>query len=316
MTQNYQEPIKVVSNRLIGDLKIFDSKDEKDWETMYQNIMNPKYKKGTRNFSTVVTGKKSDKPNIYLIPRVRGGSSYKESKLVNADSADLQYCLISKGYPMQDLSSFSLGPITGEGLCLVNSAFSKCIMLSHLEGNGKLNLKRKNYWQRSKTPIRKFDIIDKNTMWVIENNTKTKVNIFEWLKANKNLWFNEWNNWRKHIALTNIGDFHWNDDKEGDNPTIAYGRIVDNNLECMDFVIWKKECYIKPFYQLAVQTNVYKFLNKLYKDGISLGLVHPKSPEGEEKPITKDYIRQLFDSSQEMTCVPFVIAGLLLGVEI
>lgn len=82
---------------------------------------------------------------IYFIPRERGGPSYKSVPLEGVINDDVQYCPISKGYPMQDVSSFTLGPIVGEGLCLVNSAFSKSICIMHIEGGGKVDLKRKNH---------------------------------------------------------------------------------------------------------------------------------------------------------------------------
>jgi hypothetical protein len=305
----YNTPIEVVSKRLIGDLKIFESKDEKDWEHMYSQIMDPKYKKETRNFSTTVTGKKTTNTSLYIIPRSRGGPSYKETKLVGATNEDIQYCPISKGYSMQDVSSFTLGPVVGEGLCLVNSAFSKCICIMHIEGGGKVNLKRKTYWQRSKTPDRSFKVIDAEKMIVIEKGKSEEVYIHQWLKENENLWLAEWEQWRKHIALTNVGNFHWNED----TPTVAY-RYGNNYL---DFVSWKKQCYIKPFYELAVKTKPYQFMNTLFKEHkISLGLVHPKSNEGEELPITKEYITELYNSKNIMCCVPYCLAGMLLDVAI
>lgn len=45
---------------------------------------------------------------------------------------------------MQGVSSFSLGPVVGEGLVVVNAAFSKVIYLQHLIG-GIVNYKRKNF---------------------------------------------------------------------------------------------------------------------------------------------------------------------------
>lgn len=296
------------SDRIIGDLNIFkESKDSKDdeWEKMYQQIMNPKYKKNTRNFNRVIHGKRTENPKIFLIPRIRGGPSYKEAKLEDCKNEDLQYCLISKGYPMQDVSSFTLGPIPEEGLCLVNAAFSKCISIMHIEGNGKLNLKRKNYWQKSRKPIRKIEIIDSEKMTVDQK----EVNIKEWLEQNKDLWYDEWEKWRQHIALTNIGDFHWTNNNE------VVGYWYKNKY--INFVEWKKECYIKPAYDLIPKTEVYKFLEALYKQGkISLGLVHPKAAEGLEKAITSEYISEMYNSKTIMCCMPYCVAGFLLDVKI
>jgi hypothetical protein len=293
------------SKRIIGDLDIFKEGKDEDWEKMYQSIMDPKYKKQTRNFSRIIHGKSSENPKIFLIPRERGGPSYKETKLKDFNNNDLQYCPISKGYSMQDVSSFSLGPVVGEGLCIVNSAFSKAICVMHIEGNGKLNLKRKSYWQRSKNILRKIEIINSEEMKV-DNIT---VNIKDWLTTNKSLWFDEWKKWSQCIALTSVGDFHWNDD----TPTLGYW----HGDKYLNFVDWKKECYIKPAYELIPKTNVYMFMNDLYsKEKISLGLVHPKAMEGEEDAITKEYIRELYDSKTIMCCMPYCVAGLLLGVEI
>lgn len=314
----YTEQTTAVSKRLIGDHKIFESKDPEDWEQMYTRVMDPKYKKETRNFNITITGKKTNNPLIFLIPRIRGGASYKETKIIGANNEDLQYCAISKGYPMQDVSSFTLGPVFKEGLCLVNSAFSKAICIMHIEGGGKVNLKRKNYWQRSKKPERSFQFLNTDKMIVtnISDGKTEEVNIHTWLSNNENLWLDEWEIWRKNIALTNIGDFHWNDDKTGDNKTISY-RYKEKYL---NFVQWKKQCYITPFYELAVKTEVYKFLDILFhKEQISLGLVHPKASEGDrrmELPITEAYIRNIYDSETIMCCVPYCVAGLLLDVSI
>ena len=38
--------------------------------------------------------------------------------------------------------------------------------------------------------------------------------------------------------------------------------------------------------------------------------------EEKEKAITPEYIRSLYDSDKIMTCMPYVVAGYLLGIEI
>ena len=48
-----------------------------------------------------------------------------------------------------------------------------------------------------------------------------------------------------------------------------------------------------------------------------LGLVHPKAISGQaEEPITREFLRALYDSDTEMVCQPFVVAGRLLCVDI
>ena len=108
-----------------------------------------------------------------------------------------------------------------------------------------------------------------------------------------------------------MGDFHWADA----SPCIAYRYKNDY----IDFVTWKKECYIRPSYELLPGTTVYQFLYKVWHDmRRPLGLVHPKAVSvGEVQPaITPEYIRDLFDSPFDMCCQPYVVAGRLLGVDI
>jgi len=115
--------------------------------------------------------------------------------------------------------------------------------------------------------------------------------------------------WRRAIALCSIGNFHWTDDSS----VISY-RYKDNYLS---FVEWKKECYIRPSYELLPTIETYKALEKIHKKGIPIALVHPKG-EGENpiSPETKEGIKELFESSEEMCCQPYVIVGKLLGVEL
>ena len=261
-------------------MKIFSSKSDQDWEDEYDAKMDKKYKKNTRNFSTKITGKPTAQPNIYIIPRERGGPSYKDVKLQKDKAEDIQFCPVSKGYSMQDVSSFTLGPVVGEGLCVVNSAFSKQICIKHIEGGGKVNTNRKNLWQKSRKPIQKIRLVSDRQMYV----DGELVNIKTWLVRNRDLWFNEWNKWRKMVALYPIGNFHWGDDSE----VVMYwyqGKLID-------FVTWKKECYIKPSFELFEKENkVIEFLKKVFQEKkISLGLVHPMGKSNKpEAPITKEY---------------------------
>jgi hypothetical protein len=244
-------------------------------------------------------------PPVFLIPRERGGPSYKGVELCGADPDDVFYAPISKGYPMQDLSSFSLGPIVGHGLCLVNSAFSKIIGVKHIEGGGKVNLKRKNFWQRSRKPTRRIVVINSKTM-----NIDGQVwDIVNWLTQHEHLWLPEWEKWSRSIALCSIGDFHWNDDS--DTVSFRYdGKYIS-------FVKWKKLCYIGPSFDFMRTCSTFLYLKFLLHElRIPLGLVHPKAVTGHaELPITREYIRELFHDD-EMCCQPFVIAACLLGMEI
>ena len=87
----------------------------------------------------------------------------------------------------------------------------------------------------------------------------------------------------------------------------------------MSFINWKKTCYIKPSYELFEQNNrVIEFLKNTYhKEKISLGLVHPKAKSCyKEKALKPTFITDLYDSPYEMACMPYVVAGYLLGVKI
>lgn len=306
--KGFEEPTEASGGRVIGDLAIFEIEPKVEfWELMYNEVMDKKYKKNSRNFTTIISGKKhkDGEAPIFLVPRERGGPSYLKVKLEGVDNEDVQYAPISKGFPMQDLSSFTMGPVVGEGLCIVNAAFSKSITIAHIEGGGIVDLKRKNYWKRSKIPKRKVKIISSEVMKV----DGIKYNILEWLKENEKKWLSEWEIWRRSIALSSIGDFHWTD---GLDETIAY-KYKDNYFS---FVDWKRECYIKPAYELAPQTEAYKFLDKVWrKKNIALALVHPMSTKSvAEKPITRELLTCLINSDEEMACMPYVIASMLMDI--
>ena len=302
------------TNRTVADINLFDTKDSKNWEIVYQMTMDQKYKKNTRNFTTKISGKpyssiNGELPPIYLIPRERGGPSFKETNLKGVNPEDVQYCCISKGYPMQDLSSFTLGPIVGEGLCLVNAAFSKSICIMHIEGGGVFDLGRKNFWKPAKKPLRNIIQINDNLISV----DGKQYNIFEWLKNNEKEWLSQWELWRKSIALCSLGDFHWTRLSNGDYSTTVAYRYKEKYI---DFLEWKKECYIKPSYEL-LPTKAFQFLvDALNFHRVPLGLVHPMARNDEEKPITKEFLTDLFNDKYEMCCQPFVVAAKLLNINI
>ena len=294
--------------RRVCDLAVFDSTDPKVWVDAYKKTMDPKYRKGTRNFNTKIpkleAWKKEGEPPIFIIPRERGGPSYKDVDLIDCSADQVFFAPVSKGYSMQDVSSFTLGPVVKEGLCIVNAAFSKVVCLHHIEGGGITDLSRKDFWKRSKKPTRKIELLEKRKMLV----DGVMHDIDEWLVKNRSEWYAEWSKWMKSVALCSNGDFHWDDA----SPTVAYW-VGDKPV---DFVTWKKQTYIKPAYDLIPQTSVYKFLMKLWKDEkIPLGLVHPMARKNEpEVAITRKFIQELYEDEEEMCCMPYVVAGVLMGV--
>lgn len=300
---------KISGKRQIGDFSIFNTTDAAMWEAEYTRIMDAKYSKHNRNFSTVLTGtewQQPGEPPIFLVPRTRGGPGYTTVALEGVSSKDVVYCPISKGYPMQEVSSFTLGPIIGEGLCLVNAAFSKSVCVMHIEGGGQVDLGRKSFWRRSRNPPRNIQVFNESQMFV----NGELFNIHDWLRANEALWLETWELWRKSVALSSRGDFHWCDD----TPTLAYRHTG----EYLTFVEWKRNCYIKPSYDLLPFTRVFQHLRIAWQDyHRPLGLVHPKAiSDHPEARVTREYLHELFNSPSEMCCQPFVVAGLLLGVAV
>lgn len=300
--------VKAANGMFIGNTALFDLPlDTSRWEAEYQRTMDRKYAKNTRNFRPVKVNPKRDygpDPPIFLVPRERGGPSYKEAQLEGADVNDVVYCPISKGFPMQDVSSFTLGPVVGVGLCIVNAAFSKAICIHHIEGGGVVDLKRKIFWRSSRNPKRRITNIGNGRMTV----DGTEYVIEQWLRDNEREWLPEWEKWRRCLAMASIGNFHWTGDNEHPLTYRHQGRYLT-------FPQWKRECYIAPAYALIPQTRVFAYLLSLREQRCPLGLVHPKAREGgKEKAITRDFIRDMYTSPYEMVCMPYVVAGLLLGV--
>jgi hypothetical protein len=285
------------------------------WENLYNEKYNKnKYKKNNKNFSKKITGKSCENPHIYIIPRERGGPSYKKVQLEYDNAEDIHFCPVSKGFSMQDVSSFTLGPVVGHGLNVVNSAFSKCIAIKHIDGSGAYCETNKKFWKKSrKAPIRKIINISNEEMIINE----VVVNKINWLENNKDLWYEDWKKWHDMIRLNPNGNFNWCDDSE----TIIFCNCIDNpyiNLY-MNFVDWKKLSYIEPAYKLFNENNrVIQFLKFLYQEKkISIGLVHPKGRDNhKEKALTKEFIEDLYNSTYEMSCMPYVVAGYLLGSQI
>lgn len=61
----------------------------------------------------------------------------------------------------------------------------------------------------------------------------------------------------------------------------------------------------------------FQTLVKLHQQKYCLGLANLKGMKNKsEKHITREYIKALYESNFEMCCMPCVIAGLILGVDI
>jgi len=340
----YFEIGKGKSVRRVADPELFHETDPDVWEQAYEEVMHPKYTKTGRNFSRRITGNPhaSDDPPIYMIPRVRAGPSYKDHEVSGASVEDIAYCPISKGYPMQEVSSFTLGPVVGEGLCIVNAAFSKIICISHIEGGGCVDYKRKHFWRKARVPERQIELVDDSHITVDGDVWVTN----DWLAEHEHLWFDEWEKWRKSVALCGLGDFHWSDG----SPVVSYAaphgsgdwgpattewdsdddwgeegvdwiwteKDQPSSRKYLSFVEWKKQCYIQPSYDLLPQTEVFQFLQRLRELKRPLGLVHPMvgGKYGKNEAITREWLVELFDSPTVMACQPFVVAARLLGVEV
>ena len=108
--------------RLVADPSLFQSNDPHQWELAYRQVMNGKYAKGTRHYSQQLVGRPcpgSDPSPIYVIPRQRGGPQLQKfTSGGGVQASDVQYTLISKGFGMQDLSSFTFAPHCGRGSML------------------------------------------------------------------------------------------------------------------------------------------------------------------------------------------------------
>ena len=285
------------------------------WENLYQEkYKDNKYKKNTKNFSNKIVGKSVENPNIYIIPRQRGGPSYKNVKLEFDQAEDIQFCPVSKGYSMQDVSSFTLGPVENHSLNIVNCAFSKCISISHIDGSGRFDVKNKKYWKKiKKNPLRRIVNLTETEMSIDGTRVVKKL----WLENNKELWYEDWKKWHDAIRFGSEGSFNWTNNSE----ILLYCNCVDdpNKNEYINFVTWKKEFYIKPSYNLFSKNNkVIEFLKLLYiTKKISIGLVHPRACSNTViKGITPEFITEIYNSPYEMSCMPFVIAGYLLNVHV
>lgn len=286
----------------------FDHPQQKDWDTLYKQVLSPKYQKHTRAFSRILPDKRFDvsngkRPPIYLIPRERGGPSYKSVALQGAEPEELFFAPISGGFGMQDVSSKVLGPLPGEGLCLVNSAFSKVIYTFHLEG-GTVTPTRKTFWKPHRNRDRLVEMCQDGIHMLVDGK---QVVTLDWLKENESLWLPSWEQWRRLVCLASEGDFHWG----GGADVVSYRNAQG---EYLDFVQWKIQCYIRPSYSMMDQEPAFQFLQQAWTEGVALGLVHPKAQQGLEKPITKEFLEELFLSPTRMCCQPYVVAAKLLGV--
>lgn len=118
-TAPLEPTVKISGKRQIGNFTVFDSTNPQLWEAEYQRIMNRKYAKGSRSFSTEIVGNSwsgEGKPHIFLVPRVRGGPSYKSIPLQGVTSDDVVYCPISKGFFDARCFKLHTGSNCGRGL--------------------------------------------------------------------------------------------------------------------------------------------------------------------------------------------------------
>jgi hypothetical protein len=311
------------TNRFVGDLAIFDEPagapgDEAlvaTWEAEYARVMDQKYAKGTRGFSTALLRGEPERsfgadPPLYVVPRERGGPSYKSVPLVDRHGArvaseHVAYVQVSKGFGGQDASSFTLGPVIGEGLCVVNAAFSKQVCACHVEGGGRVDLKRKGFWRPPSRSEREREVVRvSNEAMLVDGEL---VDTHAWLAEHEELWLDEWERWRRSVALCSVGSFGWGDCLE----PLAYRA---SSGEYLGFVEWKLRCYVAPAYELLPQTRPYAYIVQLRAKGWAVGLVHPMGVSGDaERPLTRDSVRALYDDPREHACMPYVLAGLLLG---
>lgn len=209
---------------------------------------------------------------------------------------------------MQDVSSFTLAPVIGEGICVVNAAFSCSITAAHIEGGGRLDLTRKNFWRRAPASKRKHVITFDSGYVIIDGVHHDQQSLVAWLRAHEGEWLSEWESWRSHVALCGTGSFHWTNGSD----VIGYR----HQGQYLDFVEWKRDAYIRPAQELIAKTSVYTFLRKVLDSNIALALVHPMGFEGEVAPLAPEEIRKLYDDPEVMACMPYVVAGMLLGVKI
>ena len=300
---------QVSTSRQILDPNLFNSSDPEIWEKAYVYTMEEKYAKYHRKYKVpipTIPWAGEGNPPLYIVPRVRGGPSYKSVPLAGVESNQVFYALASKGFPMQEVSSFTLGPVIGESLCLVNAAFSKVISTFHIEG-GIIDYKRKSFWRPRRKPERKIEFDMTNRIHMKVDGETVVVN--DWLCENEDLWLDDWEKWRKSVALCSRGDFHWS----GKADRIGHR----HHGEYLSFVDWKKQCYIQPSYDLLPDTKVFKTLLELREKKIPIALVHPMGFKHEAvTAITKAQVRMMYDSDTIMSCQPYVVAGKLLEVPV
>ena len=318
--------IPVSSNRVVGDLTLLDNPDPEAWEQAYVTVMDAKYRKQTRKYTINITDipkywakyfpdiQATGGAPIYVIPRVRGGPSFKSTPLHDPateggllPSESVFYAGISKGYSWQDVSSFSIGPLPKHDLCLVNAAFSKSITLAHIQG-GEVDYHRKDFWKPLPVKRRRNIELGQDGYLLVDGEShRTET----WLREHQDLWLPEWSKWRRSVAMCSKGDFHWTDKS---SVIIYYDHVADR---FMDFVEWKLNCYVRPSLDLLPQVPAFQDLLKLHREGIPLGLVHPKGTKvGPEEPVTREQLLELFHDPMEMCCQPYVVAAGLLGMTV
>jgi hypothetical protein len=293
--------------------KLLASNNMQVWEEAYQKCVPFKYSKS--RYSPKKVDASEDKkeipaPRVYVIPRIRT-QSYKIPLEGVDDPTTIVYCPISKGYGMQGLSTFSLGPSCDPKnpfLVLVNGAYSKVIAVEHLEGKGCFDLKRKNFWKRARKPLFTIEM---------EGFDKIRVNqklfdLSSWLNDNRQLWYPEWSKWSKHVTFYGEGSFHWSK-----TPTVTYCNPYlqedlqedSKALQFIDFATWKQQYYIQPGLQLMESRWEWKYLVSLLKSGRVIALTHPEGHAfPPQQPLQLSLLQELIDSKEDFCTMPYVVA--------
>lgn len=197
--------------------------------------------------------------------------------------------------------------IKGIGSSLLNFALSKQICIDHINGSGRFNPKRTTYWQNIKPPKYNIKIYDNNNIKV--NNII--YNKIEWLDEHEDEWYSEWKCWSEAISNSGNNGYHWL------NTNIIVYRYCGEYLNFRD---WKKFCYIERSYLQLPKINIYWLLEDIWDNNETIRINYIEniniSNTLNEKCITKDYIRYLYNHSTKIPPISYVMTGLLLDVNI
>lgn len=264
-------------------IKVSIKKQPIDWKQLYQQSQNPKYRIGGKNYSKAITGKAQDMPRIYIVPRIRTKSyknfSFHDENGKSVDSEGFYYCEASKGFRFSDLSTYVAGPVSGHGINVLNAAWSCLIKTVHI--NGKFNSGLKNGWSGGNSGHRSV----------------------QWLRDNKDQWFDEWTKWSDFVRFSGDPSFHWLDSSDS---LAWYDRETD---EIRDYQSWWGNTYAKWLSEYYQTSNTYKFVHDMHHlHKRTVVIVHPIVTAHEPgTPITTEYIATR-EAAGEMMNAPFVLA--------